>query len=220
MQAVRAVPADQPIVAVVSEQHVIAGTAAYLVGTGAAAEKVGAITAIQDVVAVAAVELVVAGAAIEDVVSGAAAERVVPAVVELHGNGEGRGSAEAVRIGDLDHDAVLVGGLKIEQRTVGDHDRAAGRVDREAAAGIVDQGVRERVAGIRIRGRDHADDGAFGRVLDDGVRGELDDDWRLVGRDRRARRQLALVRLPHDRLDPLDAIEAQLAAVGEFDEAR
>ena len=145
----------------------------------------------RSVVAVLAGNLVVAGTTVDHVIRRAAGQDVIAAVVELHGDGEGRGGAEAADVGDLDHDAVLICGLVVEQRAVRDRDRAAGRVDRETPAGVIEQRIGERVAGIGIRRRDHADHGAVGGVLENRIRRQLTNAWRVVGWRRRARRRLA-----------------------------
>ena len=157
-------------------------------------------------------ERVVPGTAVDDVVGVAGAHGVVAAVVPLHGDREAGRSAQAAGIGHLDHDAVLVGRPEVEQRAVRDRDRTGGRVDREAAAGVVDQGVGEGVAGIGIARRDDPDDGAVGRALEDRIGRKLEVARRLVGRGR-------VDRPKADALDPLDGGEAERAAVGEGQEA-
>ena len=135
---------------------------------------------------------------------------------------EGLAIGQAAAVRHQDRHVVAGGALAVQQRAVRDRDGARGGVNREAAAGIVRQGVAGRVAGVRIRRRDIADDRAVGGVLGDKAGGEVEIGRRLVhvaDRDREglAVGQAAAVGDLNRHVVTGGALEVEQAAVGHGD---
>src|SRR3990170_6538273 len=73
-------------------------------------------------------------------------------IVEV-GDGEGDGAGCGVgAVGGLDGKRVTGGGLVVERLAVGERHGAGRRVDREAAAVVVGEGIGERADGIGVGG--------------------------------------------------------------------
>ncbi len=108
-----------------------------------------------------------------DVAVGRVADVELVDVVEA--DREDRIGRRAVGRGGPDGDVVARCGLAVQQRAVGDRDDAAVGVDGEAAAGVIEQRVGDRVGGrVRIAGLGgDAHRGAVGGVLVDRIGGDI-----------------------------------------------
>src|SRR5207244_3531886 len=89
-------------------------------------------------------------------------------VVQVDGDGRGRGLARGAVVGDPDRQVEGRGRLVVEGGGVGDGGLAGRAVDGEGAVRVAaDDGVAQRLAGVRVRRRRRPHGGAGGAVLVD-----------------------------------------------------
>ena len=149
--------------------------------------------------------------------------RFLPFVVYADGIGLVVSRSAGVR---YPHGHIMAGRrLVIEQGAIRDGDFAGGAINRETPAGIVGQGVRRRIACIRIRHRRRADDGAVCGTFRDLDVGQLQIGRRIVDVRQIDRHRLVIgrsagIRDPHGDVMAGKRLVIELGAVRDSHDTR